>query len=427
MRDNIVNASFCQALVQRLDDPFIQTRFNSVMAIINLIVTYSQYDIEKIFLFDSHLLIGIQNVFLKYLNERSMNITEKYTEGETNKVNKLMKSVIDLLLLILDICDSESFSKLDFLLISKSLTLFILNPGSLSEDVIVNSSIFLANLFSLRQYDFGKEQEFLDFINFAKGIVSDSNALKSANQVVIASFITSLFYIYAQAIHKNFNTSNFDAKSELDFVQYLIDMSYKGLNYQLCEKMNELDVSLKNFINSSEKENSKEHSKNLKEISKNAEKSIRSTLLYLKTFTDVINSFEPEFSKNSGIDEEYEEDEDIEGNNLLEDPVQPLVQTSSINYKFSEDSVENSVKFVVLRIFENQGKENLNSMLKSDFLPRLMNYFDKMKIEEFLLNDFDKMIVIKELLQDLEYFTLSIINNLIRNFEGIFGNIKINL
>jgi hypothetical protein len=90
------------------------------------------------------------------------------------------------------------------------------------------------------------------------------------------------------------------------------------------------------------------------------------------------------------------------------------------NENDSENEIEKNISIIVNNLFKNSNYEPLLKMLKFEFLPKLIKFFDNLSIEEFLINDFDKMIVIKELLFDLEYHTLSIINNIIQNYEQVF-------
>jgi hypothetical protein len=155
----------------------------------------------------------------------------------------------------------------------------------------------------------------------------------------------------------------------------------------------------------------------LKTKIKNTEQKIRGTLLYLKAFTDIINSIEFTSENNTNnqniqIENEEEEIEIDENNSNLSDE--------------NKTMIEKKVSEVIKIIFENSNFEPFFKMLNNHFLSNLIKFFSNLTIEEFLINDFDKMIVIKELLYELEFSTLSLINNLIRNFKGLFSIININ-
>lgn len=423
MKEQLLNRDLCKCLVEKLMDPFIQIRFNTISAIINMIVCYSELDIDSIFLFDVGLLNNIENLFMDYLNN-TKNLQVKYTDGEQMKINKLLKNTVDLLLLIIEVYDfdeTKNYNKLNFNTIIKCLVEFILNPGSISEDVILNSCFFLANLFSLKvvQVEDTNGNNLINFIEFAKKIISDKNTMSKANPLVVASFICSLFYI---------SCSNVNILG-MEFILFLIESIYSNINFGIGKQIDELNLSIQNYIKNADNETNggmivessdnvgsadtaDKNNPNLKEKIKHMEENIRATNLYLKTFTDVINSIEfntQNTNNNSNLIEDEENyDEDLEEDN------------SNSNNSNEGLDIEKSISAVVIKIFQNENYTSLFKMLKLNFLPNLIKFFDDLTIEEFLLNDFDKMIVIKELLYDLEYYTLSLINNIIQNCEHIF-------
>lgn len=410
MRDQLLNSEICKILVAKLSDPFLQIRFNTISAIMNLIICYSEHEIDKLFYFDAGLLKGVENILIEYFSEREALI--KHSEGEQIKINKIIKGTIDLLLLTVDLYDSEEnkiFEKLNFSSIIKFIVEIVLNPGSLSEDIIINSCLFLANLLSLKVI---KAEEFStnnlnNFIEFSVKLVMDKNALKSGNPVVIASIVVSLFYIYC---------NNYSYFNNPELIKYLIETIYSGINFELGTQIEDLNIKIQNFIKNADKDEmvvenkSEDSTSSIKEQMKKNEYNIRSTLLYLKTFTDVINSADlgsfkkPEQTLNTSL--HVEEDDDLIDDDEAE-------QENSLE-------IETNISFAVHEIFKNSNYSGLFTMIKSEFLPNLVKFFDNLTIEEFLLNDFDKMIVIKELLFDLEYFTVSLINNIIQNFDNLF-------
>ena len=136
---------------------------------------------------------------------------------------------------------------------------------------------------------------------------------------------------------------------------------------------------------------------NLKTKINYIEQIIKSVLLYLKTFSDIITNldFSPE--------EEIIDDEEVE---IIEE---------------ENNELEESIKKTLSIVF-NENFDVIRKMLNKSFFSNLINFFCNMTIEQFLLNDFDKMVVIKQLLYDLEYNTLTLVNNIIFNFDGIMSN-----
>lgn len=420
MKEQLLTSDLCKSLVSKLLDPFIQIRYNSITAIINLIITYSEFDMDKIFLLDAGLLKQIELLLLDYLTNREV---IKYTEGEQTKINKLIKCAVDLLLLIIEITDdvndsNKSYSHLDYNNIIKYLVEIILSPGSLPEDVVINSCLFIANLLSQRIINLEDKtgNNLKSLAEFAHKIVSDKNAVKSGNPVVISSFICSLFFIYC----------NLTGQKDLEFVKYLIESIYTNIDFGIGKQIEELNLGIQNYIKNMTKEDmpverersnsvSSSSNSNIKEKMKTTEYNIRATLLYLKTFTDVINSVELKSSSMSSMSQSnnlsMHEDEEVE------------VDEEEIPSQLNEElEIEKNISTTINLIFQSSNFASLYNMLKNDFLPNLVKFFDNLTIEEFLLNDFDKMIVIKELLYDLEYYTLSLINNLMQNYDGLFEN-----
>jgi hypothetical protein len=417
MKEQLLTSDLCKSLVSKLLDPFIQVRYNSITAILNLIITYSEFDMDKIFLLDAGLLKQIELLLIDYLTNRGV---IKYTEGELTKINKLIKSAVDLLLLIIELTDdvndsNKSYSHLDFNHIIKYVVEIILKPDSLPEDVVINSCLFVANLLSQRiiPLEDNTGNNLKSLAEFAHKIVSDKSAVKSGNPVVISSFICSLFYIYC----------NLTGQKDLEFVKYLTESIYTNIDFGIGKQIEDLNQGIQNYIKNMTKEDmpverersnsvSSSSNSNIKEKMKATEYNIRSTLLYLKTFTDVVNSVELKSNSTSQSNNlSMNEEEEVE----IDEEEMP----GQIN---EELEIEKNISNTINLIFQSSNFASLYNMLKNDFMPNLVKFFDNLTIEEFLLNDFDKMIVIKELLYDLEYYTLSLINNLMQNYDGLFEN-----
>jgi hypothetical protein len=349
------------------------------------------------------------------------NIEIKFTEGEQTKINKVLKAAMDLLLLIIELYDSDenkNYIKLNFNNLIKCSVEFILNSGSISEEVILSTCLFMTNLLSLKVFPIEDQNgnNLLNFIEFAQNIVKDKATSSKANVLVVSSFRCSLFYIYCSLFSSGSNSDAVNA----EFIQFLINSIYSNINFGVVNQIEELNNSIQNYIKNPSSENNnnngmtieldKESNKdnsNLKDKIKITEENIRSTIIYLKTFTDIINSVE---LKNSNPNDDFMNEEEE-----IDDEVEIIT-----NENDSENEIEKNISIIVNNLFKNSNYEPLLKMLKFEFLPKLIKFFDNLSIEEFLINDFDKMIVIKELLFDLEYHTLSIINNIIQNYEQVF-------
>lgn len=425
MKEQIVSADFCKVLVSKLSDPFIQVRYNAVSAVINLIICYSECDMDAIFLFSADLLPAIETVMMEYRTNMDMNI--KYSEGEQAKINKLIKNIVDLLLLLMDLYDTgeyKDYNKLNIEILMNISVNFIMNPGFLDEDVILNFVMLTASFFTLRVVKINNNNILLNFIQFAENIVFDENSRNKANVLVVACFTSIIFYFYCS----NINIDNNTELDRLKLVDRLIEMIYQNINFNLATQIEDLNMNIQNFVkHTGQTENTEmitendaddKHSEvnsDIKKRIKNTENYIRATLMYLKTFTDIINSIELNLT-NKNLNSSLSLNDDEIDEELEEEDSADIVEGKS--------EIEKNVSNVINYLFQNTNYELLQKMLNKIFLENLINFFNNLTIEEFLLSDFDKMIKVKELLYDLEYYTLSLINNILQNISNIYGNTK---
>jgi hypothetical protein len=377
-REQICNPELCKILVNKLSDPFVQIRFNSICAITNLIINYSENDIETLFIFEAGLFKKIEDTFSEYLATD----LKVLTEGEIDKLNKFFKGIIDLLNLIVSEIYDGSYNKIDFTGIIRYILGFIMNPNSLSEEFILNCSIFICDISS--QMVFPKELAKV-FAPFAHKVVFEQG--NAANRLIVSTFTCSLFYIYA-------------SYSEIENVKLIIELIYKSINFDLAKEVHDLNNLIQNYVQkiSDDKMTDDGVHVDLKHMIRILEQSIRSNVYYLKTFNEIITNLE-----NSINIENYEEEEiDVDDS--------------------TPNDLDDKINQVLTTIF-NSDYETLVIMCNRDFISNIVNFFCNLSIEEFLMNDFDKMIVIKQLIFDLEYHTLSIVNNIIFNFDKIMSKI----
>ena len=120
--------------------------------------------------------------------------------------------------------------------------------------------------------------------------------------------------------------------------------------------------------------------------------------IYLKTFIDITNGIEINRNKESDNDA-YEDDDIIEDN--IEDANDEGLK------------IDNFVSKQMNTLFTNQ---NLTNIYNKPLIINLINNCNII-LDQYIFNDFDKLIVIKELLYDFEYHSISMINNMILNFD----------
>ena len=70
--------------------------------------------------------------------------------------------------------------------------------------------------------------------------------------------------------------------------------------------------------------------------------------------------------------------------------------------------------------------ENISKIFNKTLLSNLISNCN-IDLDEYIFNDYDKLIVVKELLYDFEYYSVSMINNIILNFDILksFNDISI--
>jgi hypothetical protein len=144
----------------------------------------------------------------------------------------------------------------------------------------------------------------------------------------------------------------------------------------------------------------------IKPLIKKTEQITRATVLYLKTFNEILTNIDLPSSGNIGGPDILNEEEEEEVEELSEEGKTDI-----------EVRISNSLN----NIFCTDNYQSLQKMLSKDFIHHLINFFCNLSVEEFLLNDFDKMVMLKQLLFDLEYYTLSLINNIVLNFDGVLS------
>ena len=378
---------------------------------------------DAIFLFDAQLLTALETLLLEY--RTNIDMIGKYSQGEQTKINMLIKNLVDLLLLLMDLYDTGDYKDYNKLNMSNLISIsasFIINPGFLNEDVILNFVMLTASFFTLKVVKINNDNNLLSFIQFAENIVFSSDS-KNANVLVVACFTSCLFYFYCSNISLDVNPD----ESTLKRVDKLIEMIYLNINFNLASQIEELNMNIQNLvkdtsnsenvemITDNESEIHHDVNSNIKKKIKLTENYIRATLNYLKTFTDIINSVELNLNANKNLNSSLSVND--------EDLIEEIEDESYGEVIEGKSEVEKNISTVVNFLFHNSNFEQLKKMLSKSFLENLTQFFSNLTIEEFLLSDFDKMIKVKELLYDLEYYTLSLINNIIQNIENIYGKI----
>ena len=235
MKGYIINIDFCKSLSNLLLDPFLQIRFNTLNALINLIVSYSENDIDLIFLFNTNLLVNL-NLNLK---EYTLNKDVLSSSSEQEKIRKILKNIFDLLNLIIELYDEDKqYNKIDFSEILKISLLIITNSGNLqniNEEVIISSSLFLADMFAVKPFLINEELN--HFITFAIDVISNS---EKGNLLIKSAFAVSLFYIFV-VNYKHIDNCQIKLKE-------IIFIIFKGINLNLSQEIFDLNLTIQNYV-----------------------------------------------------------------------------------------------------------------------------------------------------------------------------------
>lgn len=404
-----------------------------------------------------------------------------FSQNELSKNEKLIKNIWELLLLIVDLYDEgKGYEKIPFNNIIKFIVQTLIDFYQLQtqnysanthvhsnnseflnlfEEIITKSNLFLANLASVKCLKISENNYLEEFMVFSfkflqefqnrKQIFFANNNAQNNNfthNYAIQSFINSaltntLFYLFCanNEIPMNLNLGN------------LISKLFENVDFTLSKKVIDVNDEIQNFVKNLNKDDKKDKSDNMitdevntpispnninnintvklsnekkEELEKERLHNMKQNLklldthiklnnLNLRTINDIITQFEGNMTKAYNI-------------NLNEDELEVSADEEDINISYIADEkteIEKKICAVINNnFFLNDNVEQLKNLLNVNFINNLCGFFNNLTIEEFLLNDFDKMIIIKEGLFELEYNTLSILNNLIYNFDGFFGN-----
>ena len=397
------------ALANLLNDEYYQIKYNAISSLSNIIISYSDTDIDKT-------LLNQTNFY-----EASLKIIKDFTTVEINtndhtKRVRTLKNLLDLYMLIIDVCEEDLINnKIDFNKIIYELLFLVINKTDfVNEDLFLHINKFLGSVFStvVIQMSSIKDNE---FINLIKTYIERINNLfnnKDSSNIKKSSICYVLFYI---------NLINFDyfKQNNINLLQILIEYSYTELTK---------DNSLQHFnefieiINKLEKEKlvvekdnkiNEETNDDIKSQAKLVQDEVDSLYNCLKVFQEIITSVEVPLGEdkngNNINQDEYEELDDENDNNEVKDPFDEIVQ-KSLNEVLSLNNYEPLKKMLNQKIMNNLS-------LLCDVQNKLSDYY---------INESDKILLIKEELGEIEYLSLSIINNIIVKYQKFISQEYIN-
>ena len=396
-------------LANLLNDEYYQIKYNAISSLSNIIISYSDTDIDKT-------LLNQTNFY-----ESSLKIIKDFTNAEINtndhtKRVRTLKNLLDLYMLIIDVCEDDLINnKIDFNKIVYELLFLVINKTDfVSEDLFLHINKLLGSVFStiVIQVTSIKDNE---FINLIKTYIERLNNLfnnKDTSNIKKSSICYVLFYI---------NLINFDyfKQNNINLLPNLIEYSYTELtkdnSLQHFNEFTEIINKLEKEKLVVEKDNkiNEETNDDIKSQAKLVQDEVDSLYNCLKVFQEIITSVEvplgEDKNENNINQDEYEEIDDENDNNEIKDPFDEIVQ-KTLNEILSLNNYEPLKKMLNQKIMNNLS-------LLCDVQNKLSDYY---------INESDKILLIKEELGEIEYLSLSIINNIIVKYQKFISQEYIN-
>ena len=398
------------ALVDLLKDEYYQIKYNAISSLSNIIISYIDTDIDKTLLTKTN------------FYDLSIDLIKDFKNVEINtkayiKRVRTLKNLLDLYMLILDVGEEDLlYNKINFNKIIYELLYILINKTEyINDELFLHINKFLGNVFSSIIIQISSIQD-NDLITLLKNYIDKINNLfndKECSSVKKSSICYILFY---------FNLINFDyfKQNNINLLPNLIDYSFKELTKDnLLPNLNDFSEIINKIEKDkkiTEKDNdiNEETNEDIKTKAKIVQEEVESLHNCLKVFQEIITSVDVPGNSSSDqkneILEEYEEiDEDndieIKDNDLFDDIVhKSLNEVLSIN-----------------------NYEPLKKMLNQKIMNNLSTLCDlENKLSEYYINENDKLLLIKEELGEIEYLSLSIINNIIVKYQNFINQEYVN-
>jgi len=153
----------------------------------------------------------------------------------------------------------------------------------------------------------------------------------------------------------------------------------------------------------------------------NTEYSLRSLIKYIKVILDITDGVEINNNNNSFNDKNIDiQNDNMEVDEDIEEEMHSMTEDEDKN------EAEQLISIAITQIFSEKNFEALKNLLSCEFLNHLLGYLNNKDFQQYLINDFDKMISIKEQIFDLEYYIISLINNIIFKLKDYISDINNN-
>ena len=408
-----ISPQIISALVNLLNNEFYQIKYNAISSLTNILISYSDTDVDKILILNTD--------FCKYSVELIKDLP-KVEKGSKEYIKRIrtIKNLLDLCMLIIDMTDSDNLKNNNFInIIFQFMFLVINNSEVVNEELLEHINQFLGSVFStiVIQINAINNKEFCDMLKIYIDKMNNLFNNKDIANSKKSNICFILFYI-------NLINYEFLKQNNINLLQNLIEFSFNELT------KDDIIKNLNNFsdlISSLEKEkglndmqgkNNEQANEDIKLKAKLVSEEINSLLNYLKIFQEIITSvegLEQNSSKNKNENEiNMEEYEEIEEEN------------NDTEMKNS-DLFDELISKVLNEILSVNNYEPLKKMINQKIMNNLSILCNvQNKIEEYYINDNDKILQIRETLGEIEYMSLSIINNIIIKYHQFLNTDYIN-
>ena len=386
----ITSPSFLAPLVSLLNDNYYQIKYQAISALINIIVAFSECEVEMIILTNTDL-INLSVIIIKEF------IVFDKKSSEHVKVLKTLSNLLDLYMLLFDLYNEEIDAKVNYaIIINEVMNLIISNKELLNDDLYLSCNLMLGGYFSKKIIPLSNEiKAYLEIANVILNDTTSSECIKN-------SFAYNMFYITC-ANNETLKSNN------INLLPKIIERIYVNMSNEsnIIAKIDSLNKEVLKLANEA-KEN--DETATIKQQIKNIDKEVNSHLLCMKVYEDIIEAINIEntsTAQNANVAEnDYEEIED-ENENEIEEEI-------DTNDKFA-DVISNAVNDVL----KEDNYAPLRKMLSDTFMVSLSKYCDLSKsINQFLIHDTDKMLTLKENIEEIEFISLSMINNILAKFAS---------
>ena len=409
-----ISPQIISALADLLNNEYYQIKYNAISALINILISYSDTDVDKILILNTDFCkycINIINDFLKV--DKSSN--------DYIKIIRTIKNLLDLCMLIIDMTEPDNLMNNNFMNIIFHFICLLIKDNNLNNEELSNHiNTFLESVFSkvVIQINTINNKEYFDSFKIYIDKMNNIFNNKDIPNHKKASVCFILFYI--SLINYEFLKQN-----NINLLPSLIEYSFNELNK---------DDILKNLNNFSDLISSLEKEKGLNDLSsKNNEQTnddikskaklvleeINSLLNYLKIFHEIITNVD-ELTQNSSSKNENENKINMEEYEEIDDENNDIIMTNS-------DLFDDLISKGLNAILSINNYEPLKKMINQKLMTNLSILCNvQNKIEDYYINDNDKILQIKEILGEIEYMSLSIINNIIVKYPKFLNKDYIN-